>query len=117
MANLRRVVKLPQNFLNALLAYVVQYGKNLDKKVFPFGSENIHNFLNRLFEEIEITRIRNGLRHTAASFHLAKTKNSIFTAEQFGSSPTILVNHYTGMVSNRECERFFNLDLTKDVVS
>lgn len=49
------------------------------------------------------------LRHTAASYLLAKRKDAASVALELGNSATILLRHYRALVSDQEAERFWNL--------
>lgn len=49
------------------------------------------------------------LRHTAASFLLAQVQDVGKVSLWLGNSPGILLNHYTGLVSRTDAERFWSM--------
>lgn len=49
------------------------------------------------------------LRHSAASYLLAKHRNAGLVAGLLGNSASILTTHYMELVSPRECEAYWNL--------
>jgi integrase len=51
----------------------------------------------------------NGLRHSFASYHLALHGDPTKTAFQMGNSAIVVHNHYKGLVSNGDVQRFWNL--------
>ena len=113
--NKRRFVVFPQNLLDALPPYCAKFG-SVEGKIFDFNIPTVNVLLHNLFELSKVTRIRNGIRHTAASFHLARSGNAFKTAEQLGNSARILKLHYTGNVTNKQCQQFYSLDLTKPTI-
>lgn len=53
--------------------------------------------------------IENGMRHSGASYHLAKYGNAVETAEQMGHSVAILKKHYLELVRPKEAEKYFQI--------
>lgn len=53
--------------------------------------------------------IENGMRHSGASYHLAKYGNAAETAEQMGHSVAILKKHYLELVRPKEAEKYFQI--------
>ena len=51
----------------------------------------------------------NALRHSFASYHLAKHGDPVKTAFQMGNSPVMVHNHYKGLVTNGDVTRFWEL--------
>lgn len=51
----------------------------------------------------------NALRHSFASYHLAKYGDATKTSFQMGNDPVMVHNHYKGLVTNGDVERFWNL--------
>lgn len=60
---------------------------------------------------------KNGLRHSFASYHLAKHGDAMKTAFQMGNSATMVHNHYKGLVSNSDVQRFWDLRPAGDDVA
>jgi integrase len=51
----------------------------------------------------------NALRHSFGSYHLAAHGDAVKTAFQMGNSAVIVHNHYKGLVSNSDVERYWAL--------
>lgn len=51
----------------------------------------------------------NGLRHSFASYHLGLHGDATKTAFQMGNSAVVVHNHYKGLVSNGDIQRFWSL--------
>jgi integrase len=49
------------------------------------------------------------LRHTAASFLLAKHRNAPLVANRLGNSPSILLRHYQELVTSEDCLAFWSI--------
>ena len=54
-------------------------------------------------------RIKNGLRHSAATYYLALTKNAYLTAEQMGHAVDVLKQHYNGLAREKDAIRYFDI--------
>ncbi len=89
----RRVVKIPENLAKWLEPYVWEFGskkKILTKRKTPL--------LNKLHESLgKGNWVKNGLRHSAATYYLALTKNAYLTAEQMGHAVDVLKQNYNGL--------------------
>ena len=109
----RRFVKLPQNLADTLPSYFKIHNPNPDARIFKWQHHIAQRYLNEIFEAANVKRIRNGIRHTAASYHLAQSGSAFKSAEQLGNSARILKIHYTGNVTKKQCKQFYALDLTK----
>jgi len=109
----RRFVKLPQNLADTLPSYFKIHNPNSDARIFKWQHHIAQRYLNEIFKAANVKRIRNGIRHTAASYHLAKSGSAFKSAEQLGNSARILKIHYTGNVTKKQCKQFYALDLTK----
>ena len=111
--NIRRIVRLPDNAMIWLEPY---FALNPDPNALVLGGlqkRNLYKYLDDLCNQCAIKRIRNGLRHTAASFHLRNSENATYSSEQLGNSPIILKTSYWGLVSKADTEAFYKL-LPKD---
>ena len=109
----RRFVKLPQNLADTLPSYFKIHNPNSDARIFKWQHHIAQRYLNEIFKAANVKRIRNGIRHTAASYHLAQSGSAFKSAEQLGNSARILKIHYTGNVTKKQCKQFYSLDLTK----
>ena len=70
------------------------------------------NFVKRLNSfriENEIKWINNGLRHSAATYYLALTRNAAMTAEQMGHAVDVLKQHYNGLAREKEAKAYFDI--------
>ena len=52
---------------------------------------------------------QNILRTTFGSYHYKKVKNPSITAYEMGNSPAVVNRHYVNLVSDADCEAFWNL--------
>ena len=112
----RRFVKLPQNLADTLPSYFKIHNSNPDARIFKWQHHIAQRYLNEIFKAANVKRIRNGIRHTAASYHLAQSGSAFKSAEQLGNSARILKIHYTGNVTKKQCKQFYSLDLTKPAI-
>lgn len=62
-----------------------------------------------LWTAMKIDRIKDVLRHTAASFLLAREESSDRVALWLGNSPKILFRHYRDLVTKENCEKFWRI--------
>ena len=53
--------------------------------------------------------IKNGLRHSAATYYLALTKNAYLTAEQMGHAVDVLKQHYNGLAREKDAIKYFDI--------
>ncbi len=53
--------------------------------------------------------IKNGFRHSAATYYLALTKNDYLTAEQMGHAVDVLKQHYNGLAREKDAIRYFDI--------
>ena len=73
-------------------------GKNFYKRFDDFRKAN------------NIKWVNNGLRHSAATYYLALTKNAYLTAEQMGHAVDVLKQHYNGLAREKEAIAYFNIE-------
>lgn len=104
--NQRRIVDISDNLLEWLKPYISD--KLQGGLLFP--SENaLRNALDSFKEEKNIAWIHNGLRHSAASYHLAQSQNAPLTAERMGHTVAMLKKHYMGLVRPAEAKKYWNI--------
>jgi len=60
-------------------------------------------------EHPEFVWKRNGMRHSSASYHLAKGRNENTTALVHGHRPEILFRYYRELVSSEEADQFYSI--------
>ena len=92
----RRVVKITENLAKWLEPYVWNLGQK--RKVVGYGFSCQYTKLRNNFGEW----VKNGLRHSAATYYLALTKNAYLTAEQMGHAVDVLKQHYNGLAREKE---------------
>lgn len=101
----RRVVKIPENLAKWLEPYVWELGTK--KKILSSRQDwqikKLHNALGKG------NWVKNGFRHSAATYYLALTKNAYLTAEQMGHAVDVLKQHYNGLAREKDAIRYFNI--------
>lgn len=101
----RRIVKIPENLAKWLEPYVWDLGTK--KKILTRRKVPV---LKKLHESLgKGNWIKNGLRHSAATYYLALTKNAYLTAEQMGHAVDVLKQHYNGLARERDAIKYFNI--------
>jgi integrase len=68
---------------------------------------------SRLRGPLKTPSRRNGLRHAFCSFHFALHSNENLTAAQAGNSPAMIHQHYKGLATKVEAEKWFAIQPTK----
>jgi hypothetical protein len=63
----------------------------------------------RLCDAAQVSRKRNGLRHSLCSCHFAAHANENLTAAQAGNSPAMIHGHYKGLSTKTEAEKWFTV--------
>ena len=61
---------------------------------------------------VPVTRKANGLRHAYCTYHFALHQNENQTAALAGNSPAMIHQHYKGLATKAEAERWFNVHPT-----
>ena len=62
-----------------------------------------------LRENEKIPARKNGLRHAFCTYHFALHANENLTAQQAGNSPTMIHQHYKGLATKAEAEKWFSV--------
>lgn len=102
----RRIVKIPENLAKWLEPYVWELGTK--KKILNKGKTTL---INKLHESLgKGNWIKNGLRHSAATYYLALTKNAYLTAEQMGHAVDVLKQNYNGLAREKDAIKYFEID-------
>ncbi len=101
----RRVVKIPENLAKWLEPYVWELGtkKKILTKSQNLQIKKLHNALGKG------NWVKNGFRHSAATYYLALTKNAYLTAEQMGHAVDVLKQHYNGLAREKDAIRYFEI--------
>jgi integrase len=101
----RRLVRIEPNLAQWLAPYAGMVGK-----VWPGGERKFHEATTKLGRELGLKWQANGLRHSYASFHLAKFENAPALALSMGhTTPQMVFAHYREVVSPREAQRFWEI--------
>lgn len=98
----RRVVNISDNLALWLEPYSDLIGK--DRLVIE---SNFRKRFAEFLKNSKIAWIKNGLRHSSASYYLAKSKNEYETAQQMGHSINILKTHYLGLVKDSAAQAYW----------
>ncbi len=103
----RRVVNIPDN----LLAWLQPFQTNIQNPPTELICKpGFEERLKRFTKTLPIKWKRNALRHSCASYHLAKTQNEYETARQMGHSANVLKTNYMGLIlSSKTIESYWNL--------
>ena len=76
---------------------------------------NLTRSMNKLAKAAGFTDWpHNALRHSFASYHLAQHGDATKTAFQMGNDAVVVHNHYKGLVSNGDVQRYWNLRPSQD---
>ena len=74
----RRIVHLPNNALVWLEPYLQQNPNPNELVMGNITKTTLFRYLDEIFDTCKLKRIRNGLRHTAATFHLRNSEDDIY---------------------------------------
>jgi len=75
----------------------------------PVGINGYVRALVRLRTPLKIPSRRNGLRHAFCTYHFAFHMNENLTAAQAGNSPAMIHQHYKGLATKAEAEKWFSV--------
>lgn len=101
----RRIVKIPENLAKWLEPYV--WDIDTKKKILTRRKVPV---LKKLHESLgKGNWIKNGLRHSAATYYLALTKNAYLIAEQMGHAVDVLKQHYNGLAREKDAIKYFDI--------
>ena len=101
----RRLVKVEPNLAQWLTSYASNTGK-----VWPKGWRSYHEATAKLCRELALEWPENGLRHSYASFHLARFENAEALALQMGhTSARMIFDHYREVVSPQDAQRYWEI--------
>lgn len=100
----RRVVKITENLAKWLEPYVWELGQKKNVVGYGFGFH-----YTKLRNSFPNGWVKNGFRHSAATYYLALTKNAYLTAEQMGHAVDVLKQHYNGLAREKEALEYFDI--------
>jgi integrase len=97
----------------ALAAWLQSFRSSTSGKVCPITAKSAEVIWQQRFlqlcEAAKVTRKTNGLRHSFCSFHFALHANENLTAQQAGNSPAMIHQHYKGLATRAEAEKWFTV--------
>jgi integrase len=98
----RRLVKMCSPLAQWLNTYREKTGSIWGK-----GANQYQIEFGKLREKLKIPARRNGLRHAFCTYHFALYANENLTAQQAGNSPAMIHQHYKGLATKAEAEKWF----------
>ena len=98
----RRLVEI----CSSLAAWLESY-RAFSGPIFSKSKDMFHETFTSLRESTKITARRNGLRHAFCTYHFALHANENLTAQQAGNSPAMIHQHYKGLATKAEAEKWF----------
>jgi len=90
----------------ALAAWLEPYRK-FAGGIFSKCNDTFHSDFVALRASLKISARRNGLRHGFCTYHFALHSNENLTAAQAGNSPAMIHQHYKGLATKAEAEKWF----------
>jgi integrase len=102
----RRLIEIAPNLAEWLSPYAARSGK-----IYPYSQRWYHNNVDLLRKAIRLSEWpSNGLRHSFASYHLARHQNAPQLALQMGhTTPRMIFDHYRELVTPAEADLFWKI--------
>jgi integrase len=102
----RRLIPIAPNLAEWLHPYARRSGR-----IYPFSHRWYHFNIDELRKAVELSEWpNNGLRHSFASYHLAKHQNAPKLALEMGhTTPRLIFDSYREVVTPQEAERYWNI--------
>ena len=91
----------------ALAEWLKPYAGKKSGMIYPSGVNYFQENFSTLRDELKISIRRNGLRHAFCTYHFALHANENLTAQQAGNSPAMIHQHYKGLATKAEAEKWF----------
>jgi integrase len=91
----------------ALAAWLQEFRAIKKGKLWSISEIQFQKCFRNLCKDAEVTRKSNGLRHSFCSFHFAVNANENLTATQAGNAPSMIHQHYKGLATKAEAEKWF----------
>lgn len=103
----RRIVPI----LPALMAWLVETQAKTTGPVIPrySGDAPLLRAFRQALEPLKVGLVRNGLRHSYASYRLADVQSADQVALEMGNSPRKLFQNYRELVTKAQAERWFSV--------
>ena len=90
----------------ALTSWLKKYKKSKGL-IYDKCRDTLHQTITDLRNELNIPVRRNGFRHAFCTYHFALHANENLTAQQAGNSPAMIHQHYKGLATKAEAEKWF----------
>ena len=102
----RRLIEIAPNLAEWLLPYAAHCGK-----VYPHSQRWYHHNVDLLRQAVGLSQwVSNGLRHSYASYHLARHQNAPQLALQMGhTTPRMIFDHYRELVTPADADLFWKI--------
>jgi integrase len=102
----RRLIEISPNLAEWLLPYAIRSGK-----IYPYSQRWYHHNVGLLRKAVGFSEWpSNGLRHSFASYHLARHQNAPQLALQMGhTTPRMIFDHYRELVTPAEADLFWKI--------
>jgi integrase len=102
----RRLIPIAPNLAEWLRPYARRRGR-----IYPYSHRWYHFNIDELRKAVELSEWpNNGLRHSFASYHLAKHQNAPQLALEMGhTTPRMIFDNYREVVTPEEAERYWNI--------
>ena len=100
----RRLVEISPTLEQWLIPYRGMEGKVVTRWQ---AANSYAQAFTKLLRSLKLPPRRNGLRHGFVTFHLALHANEGLTSALAGNSPTVIHQHYRGLATKAEAEKWF----------
>jgi integrase len=102
----RRLIEIAPNLAEWLSPYAARSGK-----IYQYSQQWYHHNVDHLRKAVGLAEWpSNGLRHSFASYHLAKHQNAPLLALQMGhTTPRMIFDHYRELVKPAEADLFWKI--------
>ena len=102
----RRLIPIASNLAEWLRPYTRRTGR-----IYPYSHRWYHFNIEELRKAVELPSLpNNGLRHSFASYYLAKHQNAPQLALEMGhTTPRMIFDNYREVVTREEAERYWNI--------
>jgi integrase len=106
----RRVIEMPEGDAFGDCLFTWLSARALPERVFAGSYSTFRRRFRAFRKALGFTLIQDGLRHTAATYHYAYYGDAAKTAALLGERDVrTLLEHYKGLATRAEAERFFAL--------
>ncbi len=97
------------------LAAVLQSRKRGEGRLSPFKNEShLSRMLSDCFRAVQVSPVRNGLRHSFCTYRIAATQDTAQVALEAGNSPTMLFKHYRELATKKQAAAWFSVRPAND---